>query len=119
MGLALGATVNALLPWPQRGAVLAVVVVLSAMSFGMFWSPAMSMLTQTGETIGLDHAFAFALVNLAWAPGQALGSAVGGSLARSTSDAVPYLLLSALCLLTLAGIQASTRRGAAAATLRP
>ena len=90
------------------------------MSFGMFWAPAMSLLTQTGETIGLDHAFAFALVNLAWAPGQAIGAAAGGSLAHATSDTVPYLLLCATCLLTLLAVLFGERRVAGtAATLPP
>ena len=38
---------------------------------------------------------------MAWAPGQAGGSAIGGGLAAVTSDAVPYLLLSGVCLLSL------------------
>ena len=42
----------------------------------------------------------FALISLAWAPGQALGSSGGGALAEVTSDAVPYLLLSGACLIT-------------------
>ena len=40
-------------------------------------------------------------VNMAWAPGQAGGSAIGGGLAAVTSDAVSYLLLSGVCLLSL------------------
>ena len=72
------------------------------MAFGIFWTPAMSHLTDLAERRGLDYAYGFALVNLAWAPGQALGASGGGALARATSDAVPYLILSALCLLSLA-----------------
>jgi hypothetical protein len=40
-------------------------------------------------------------VNIAWAPGQAGGAAIGGALAAATSDAVPYLALTAICLATL------------------
>jgi hypothetical protein len=71
----------------------------------MFWPPAMSLLTDTADSIGLELAWAFALVNLAWAPGEALGSALGGGLARVTSDAVPYLVLSGVCLLTLVAVR--------------
>ena len=53
---------------------------------------------------GLDHGYTFALVNLAWAPGQALGAAGGGALAHATRDAVPYLALSAVCGVTLAAL---------------
>jgi len=119
IALVTSAAATAVLPWPEAGIVLALVVVLSAMSFGTFWAPAMSLLTQTGETIGLDHAFSFALVNLAWAPGQAIGAAAGGGLARATSDAVPYLLLCGTCVLTLVAVRLSERRVAGrAATLR-
>ena len=59
------------------------------------------MVTDEAERFGLDYGYAFALVNIAWAPGQAGGSAIGGALASATSDAVPYLGLAGLCVLTL------------------
>jgi MFS family permease len=105
IGLVASAVGTALLPWPQAGAVLAVVTVLSASAFGIFWAPAMALLSDSAERIGLDIAWAFALANLAWAPGQALGAAAGGALARATADAVPYLLLCAGCLATLAFVR--------------
>jgi MFS family permease len=90
------------LPWPGRAAVLAVVVVAASMSFGSFWTPAMALLSDEAEARGLEYAYAFALINIAWAPGQALGAVGGGSLAEVTSDAVPYLLLSGASLITFA-----------------
>jgi MFS family permease len=95
------AVVAALLPWPHNAWVLALLVVCAGFAFGSFWTPAMSMVTDTAEQRGLDYGYAFALVNLAWAPGQAGGAAIGGALASATSDTVSYLGLSALCLLTL------------------
>jgi hypothetical protein len=62
------------------------------------------MVTDSAEEFGLDYGYAFALVNIAWAPGQAGGAAIGGGLASATSDAVPYLGLSAICLATLAAL---------------
>jgi MFS family permease len=102
VGLAASALMALLLPWPDSRYLLAVLVVLAGMSFGIFWTPAMSHLTDLAERRGLDYAYGFALVNLAWAPGQALGASGGGALARATSDTVPYLILAALCLLSLA-----------------
>ena len=61
----------------------------------------MSMITDEAEAIGLDYGYAFAVVNIAWAPGQAGGAALGGAVASVTSDAVAYLGLTALCVLTL------------------
>jgi MFS family permease len=104
IGLAASAVMAALLPWPDSRWVLAVLVIVAGMAFGVFWTPAMSHLTDLAEHRGLDYAYGFALVNLAWAPGQAIGASGGGALARATSDAVPYLVLSGLCLLSLAAV---------------
>jgi predicted MFS family arabinose efflux permease len=94
--------VAALIPWPNQGVVLAALVVVSGVAFGSFWTPAMSLLTDEAEQQGLGYAYAFALINLAWAPGQAVGSSGGGAIAEVTVDAVPYLLLAGSCLLTFA-----------------
>jgi len=104
VGLAASAVAAALLPWPNSSWVLAVLVILAGMAFGVFWTPAMSHLTDLAERRGLDYAYGFALVNLAWAPGQAIGASGGGALARATSDTIPYLVLSGLCLLSLVAV---------------
>jgi MFS family permease len=98
------AIVTFLLPWPQNPWLLALVVVSAGFAFGSFWTPAMSMSTDAAEHVGLDYGYAFALVNIAWAPGQAGGAALGGALAAATSDSVPYLLLCVVCVLTLLAI---------------
>ncbi len=102
--LASSALVAILLPWPSNPWVLALLVVAGGFAFGSFWTPAMSMVTDAAEHRGLDYGYAFALVNIAWAPGQAGGSAIGGALASITSDAVPYFLLAGLCLLSLTAL---------------
>lgn len=84
--------------WPW---LLAVVAVLASAAFGLYWAPAMALLVDAAQRIDLELAWAFALMNLAWAPGQALGSAAGGAIARATTDAVPYLTLSGTCAATL------------------
>src|SRR5206468_4128630 len=95
------AVMSLLLPWPERPWVFALAIVASGFAFGSFWTPAMSMITDEAESLGLDYGYAFALVNLAWAPGQAGGAAIGGAVASLTSDAVAYVGLSALCVVTL------------------
>jgi predicted MFS family arabinose efflux permease len=85
-------------------------VIVSGLAFGLFFTPGMALLTQLSEARGLDYGYTFALINLAWAPGQTLGAAGGGALAHATSNAVPYLVLSAICCLTLARIR-PTRKG--------
>lgn len=95
------ALVCVLLPWPSRAWVLALFVVCAGFAFGTFWTPAMSMVTDEAEAFGLEYGYAFALVNIAWAPGQAGGAAIGGALASATSDAVSYLALAGICIATL------------------
>jgi MFS family permease len=116
--LASSALVSILLPWPSSPWLLALLVVAGGFAFGSFWTPAMSMVTDAAEERGLDYGYAFALVNLAWAPGQAGGSAVGGALAAVTSDAVPYLLLAGVCLLTLLALGRYRRTAAPLAAER-
>ena len=98
------AIVSIILPWPDRALLLAFVVVCAGFAFGSFWTPAMSMVTDEAETFGLEYGYAFALVNVAWAPGQAGGAALGGALASVTSDAVSYLTLAAVCVVTLVAL---------------
>jgi MFS family permease len=95
------------LPLPDNRYVLALVILVAALGFGTFYTPGMALLTEAAEARGLDYGYAFALLNLAWAPGQSVGSAFGGALAEATSDAVPYLILSALALLTLLALRRS------------
>ena len=95
------AVVTLLLPWPHSPWLLAVVIVAAGFAFGSYWTPAMSLITDEAEAIGLDYGYAFAVVNIAWAPGQAGGAALGGAVASLTSDAVAYLALTAICVLTL------------------
>lgn len=90
----------AALPWPDQAAALAVVAVLASAAFGLFWAPAMALLADSAQRTGLELVWAFALMNLAWAPAQAFGSAAGGALAKATSDALPFLVLSAVCVAT-------------------
>jgi MFS family permease len=100
-GLAASIIVAVLLPWPDNRFVLAVLVVAAGLSFGTFFTPGMTLLSNLAEARGLRIGYASALVNVAWAPGQTLGAAGGGALAHATRDAVPYLSLAAICALTL------------------
>jgi MFS family permease len=102
--LVAAAIVSFVLPWPANAWVLAPLVICAGLAYGSFWTPAMSMVTDEAELVGLEYGYAFALINIAWAPGQAGGAAIGGALASATSDAIAYLGLSALCVATYAAI---------------
>jgi MFS family permease len=90
-----------LLPVPHTLWLFVPTLILAALSFGGAWVPASALLSAGADERGLDQGIAFALWNMAWAASQTFGSAVGSRLAEATSDAVPYLALSGLCLLSL------------------
>jgi MFS family permease len=120
LGALVASTVVALLlPWPRQALLLAFLVVCAGFAFASFWTPAMSLVTDAAEASGLEYGYAFALVNLAWAPGQAGGAAIGGALASATSDAVPYFCLAALCLATLTALRRYRVPAVLAATSNP
>ena len=95
-GLAATVAAFVVLQLPDTALGLALVVVAVSGLLGVLWVPAMGLLTGGAERIGLDHGFAFAYFNLAWAAGFSLGAFAGGSLAEVTSDAVAYAGVAAL-----------------------
>lgn len=103
-GLAVAAGLLLVVTLPGSGVVLALLLVLLAASFGLFWAPAMALLTDVADATGLALGFAFALVNLAWAAGQVVGSGLGGEAAKLTGDGVPLAVVAAACGVTLAAL---------------
>jgi predicted MFS family arabinose efflux permease len=49
----------------------------------------------------MERAVAFAITNFAWASGYAVGAPLGGFLADLRGDALSYLTLTGVCLLTI------------------
>jgi MFS family permease len=79
---------------------IAPLVVAAAIAFGSFWAPAMALLSDGAERIGLAQGLAFGLMNAAWGAGNSLGPALGGGLADVAGDAFPYALMAAVCAAT-------------------
>jgi predicted MFS family arabinose efflux permease len=102
IGLSLGAGLMLLFTLPTQQWHVAVLVMVAAPSIGMLWAPSMALLSDGAEALGIAQGFAFALSNLGWSIGQTAGSAASARLADATRDAVPYLLLSGVCTITLA-----------------
>lgn len=96
---------------PDAVAPLALLIVALGGSLGAFWAPSMAMLSDAAEAQRLDQALAAALINLAWAGGQIIGSTGGGGLAKASGDAVPMAIVAALCAITLIGVGWGGRRG--------
>ena len=96
---------------PRSALLLAALVVAVDGALGVFWAPAMAMLSETAERHALDQGLAAALMNLAWAAGQTLGSGLGGPIAGAAGDFAPAAIAGALCLGTLAALSRSATRG--------
>jgi MFS family permease len=102
LALTASVLVTVALALADRPALITVLVVAAAVSFGAFWAPAMALLSDGAERIGLAQGLAFGLMNAAWGAGNSVGPALGGALADAAGDALPYALLAAVCLATLA-----------------
>jgi MFS family permease len=84
----------------------AVVVFLGGGFYALLWTPAMVLLSDAADERGIGFVVGFTLMNLAWSPGQLVGSAFAGTVADATSDAVPFVVAAAVCVASLG------RRGA-------
>lgn len=104
MALVASIVVTVALALADLPALIVVLVVAAAIAFGSFWAPAMALLSDGAERIGLAQGLAFGLMNVAWGAGNSLGPTLGGSLADAAGDALPYALMSGICALTLVGL---------------
>lgn len=84
---------------------IAFFVAAAALSFGGFYTPGMALTSHRADAAGLAQGLAFGVMNSAWAFGELTGPTIGGALASTFGDAVPYLVGSALCALTLVATQ--------------
>jgi MFS family permease len=95
--------------WADAAPLVAALVLVAGVAYGGFYTPAMALLTDAAERRNIAPGLAFGAMNGAWAIGNVVGPALGGWLAELSGDSLPYLLLAAVCLATLA----ATRRPAA------
>ena len=102
VGLSLTAILMAVLPIPHSAALLAIVSVIALGGpLTAYTIPALTIITDTAERIGIPLVVATMMLNLAWASGEVIGAPAAANLSQATSDAVPLLALSAIMVLTL------------------
>jgi predicted MFS family arabinose efflux permease len=104
IGVAGGILAMALLPWPASPWLLGALIVLLTPCVGFLWTPGLALVGDGAEAVGVEPGYAFSLTNLSWAFGLAVGSSGGASLADAAGDRVPYFVLAALSLVTLAAL---------------
>lgn len=100
-GLLISIGILAVLPFAGSPWLLAGLVVLAAGAFNATLVPGTALFSRGTEKAGMDQAIAFAITNFAWATGYAVGAPLGGALADLGGDALSYLVLAVVCLLTL------------------
>jgi MFS family permease len=111
IALAAAAAVSLVVPLMPSLAWLVVVLIAGMPCYGALFAPATALLSAGAQRLSLNQGLAFGLANLAWASGQAVAAAASGALAQATSDLVPYALLAAILLATLAAAQRRARAG--------
>jgi MFS family permease len=103
---------------PGHAVLLGVALVVVVLAMSLIWTPAMALLSDNAEQVGLDLAFGTALVSLAWAGGQVLGGSAVAAFAGATTDAAAYALVAAAFAITFLGVAGirGARPAAAVAT---
>jgi MFS family permease len=102
LGLVASVVVSLPLAWAGSAPVVAVLVVAAALAYGSLLTPGMTLLTDAADRRGIAAGLAFGAANGAWAAGNVVGPSLGGWLADVAGDSLPYLLLAAVCAVTLA-----------------
>jgi MFS family permease len=80
---------------------LALLIVGIDGALGFLFAPAMALTSDVAEGRRLDQGLAAALMNLAWAAGQIVGSSAGGGIAKASGDGLPMILTAGLFAVTL------------------
>lgn len=104
-GLVAAIVFSLALPWTDGRWPYLLLVTAAAVFYGVNWVPGTALLSDGAETAHLDQGFGFALLNVAWAPANVVGAALGGVLAGTGGGGSAYLLAAGLCLVTLVAAQ--------------
>jgi MFS family permease len=104
--LVAGVLASLVLSFGGRPVVYAPLLLIASVSYGALFTPALALIADGAERVGLMQGLAFGLMNAAWAVGAVIGPAAGGAIAGATGDWAPFVLAALLC----AGYLASTPR---------
>lgn len=94
---------------PDEVALLAAVGVVAGPMVGLLWIPGLKLLGDGSDEAGLEHSYAFAVMNLVWALAQTVGAGGGGALARAAGDFTTYACVAAVALGMLAATRSAQR----------
>jgi MFS family permease len=100
--LAVAAIASLLLAITGRPLLYAPLLLLGSVAYGALFTPALALIADGAERVGLMQGLAFGLMNAAWAVGAVVGPAAGGAIAGAAGDWAPFVLAALLCALGLA-----------------
>jgi MFS family permease len=98
------------LSFAGRPLVYAPLLLIASVSYGALFTPALALIADGAERVGLMQGLAFGLMNAAWAVGAVIGPAGGGAIAGVTGDWAPFVIAAALCAVYLAATRGSSYR---------
>jgi MFS family permease len=88
-----------------------ILLVLGAsFGFGSMYSPAMALVADRAEVLGLPYGLGFGVMNTFWALGLLIAPPVAGAISEHHGDQVPYLIAGVLTLATLLATTRPVRR---------
>ena len=96
---------------------IAVLVIVASIAAALIFSPSAALISDRGEEAEIPQTLAFGFMNTAWAGGVMLGPVLGGAIGDALGNAGPYILGSALALITLVSLRGAVSR--TGATPRP
>jgi MFS family permease len=99
-----GAVATAGLAAANQPLAIVPLVVGASVAFGAFWAPALALLSDGAERMGLAQGLGFGLMNAAWGAGNSVGPSVGGALADAAGDALPFALMALACGATVLAV---------------
>jgi MFS family permease len=105
LGLAGSVVMALVLAAVGSGVGLAAAYIVAAVSFGSFYTPAMTLGSARALGAGLAQGVAFGTMNFAWAAGQLIGPSAGGRLADVTGDSTAWITAACVCVATLAATE--------------
>jgi MFS family permease len=109
-GLLASCIVSLCLAIADRPASYGLLVVAAGIAYSIAWVPGTALISDGAERVVVDFALGFVLLNLAWAPGFVVGSAVGGSASSSAISSHIYVLLGAACAMTSFAVAVGSNR---------
>ena len=117
-GLLTTAALVLLMPLPHTVFLLAALSVITVGGpLTAYTIPAISLITESAERIGLALIVSTMMFNIAWAIGETVGAPAAASISQATTDAVPLLALAVIMVATFGAVIATglMRRGGAPA----